>query len=119
VNTSYFFSNKLNKEQKLISISASIPKNIKNILLPNIIVYKPLCPTWKIIQDYKRQIISKEEYTRIYIGYFLNNLDAAKVYQELGNDAILLCWERPNKFCHRHIVAEWLSNSLNIQITEL
>jgi hypothetical protein len=119
MNTSYFFSNKLNKEQKLISISASIPKNIKNILLPNIIVYKPLCPTWKIIQDYKRQIISKEEYTRIYIGYFLNNLDAAKVYQELGNDAILLCWERPNKFCHRHIVAEWLSNSLNIQITEL
>ena len=119
MNTSYFFSNKLNKEQKLISISASIPKNIKNILLPNIIVYKPLCPTWKIIQDYKRQIISKEEYTRIYIGYFLNNLNAAKVYQELGNDAILLCWERPNKFCHRHIVAEWLSNSLNIQITEL
>ena len=119
MNTSYFFSNKLNKEQKLISISASIPKNIKNILLPNIIIYKPLCPTWKIIQDYKRQIISKEEYTRIYIGYFLNNLNAAKVYQELGNDAILLCWERPNKFCHRHIVAEWLSNSLNIQITEL
>jgi hypothetical protein len=118
MNASYFFSNKLNKEQRLISISTSIPKNIKNIL-PNIITYKPLCPTWKMVQDYKKQIISKEEYTRIYIGCFLDNLDAAKVYQELGNDAILICWERPNKFCHRHIVAEWLSNSLNIQISEL
>jgi len=73
----------------------------------------------EMVQDYKRQIISKEEYTKIYIGYFLDNLDAAKVYQELGNDAILLCWERPNKFCHRHIVAEWLSKSLNIQVNEL
>jgi len=116
--TSYFFSNKLNQNQKLISISNSIPREIKQ-RLPNIITYKPLCPTWKIVQDYKRQIISKDEYSKIYIGCFLDKLNATRVYQELGEDAILLCWERPDKFCHRHIVSNWLSNSLNIQITEL
>ena len=31
----------------------------------------------------------------------------------------LLCWERPEKFCHRHIVSRWLSQHLNISITEL
>jgi uncharacterized protein (DUF488 family) len=41
------------------------------------------------------------------------------VFNELGEDAILLCWESPEKFCHRHLVADWLSKKLDIKITEL
>jgi len=116
--TSYFFSNKLNNNQNLVAISSSVPVAIKQ-KLTNIKIYKPLCPTWKMVSDYKSKIITKDQYTSIYIGYILDKLDAARVYDELGSDAILLCWERPNKFCHRQIVADWFRNKLEINVEEL
>ena len=48
----------------------------------------------------------------------MNKLNPREVYNELGEDAVILCWEAPDKFCHRHIVAEWLSYSLGIDIEE-
>ena len=38
--------------------------------------------------------------------------------EEKTDKVILLCWENPSKFCHRHIVADWLSRGLNIRIYE-
>ena len=38
----------------------------------------------------------------------LDSLDAKQVAEELGPDAILLCWESFNVLCHRRLVAEWL-----------
>ncbi len=29
-----------------------------------------------------------------------------------------MCWEAPDKFCHRHIVSEWLSLSLGVKVEE-
>ena len=53
----------------------------------------------------------------------LNKRDRETVLQQLndislrsdGGDTVLLCWEGVNKFCHRHILAEWLDQN----ITEL
>jgi len=69
MNTSYFFSNKLNKEQRLISISTSIPKNIKNIL-PSIITYKPLCPTWKWYKIIKGRLFQKKNIQKFILVIF-------------------------------------------------
>ena len=33
------------------------------------------------------------------------------VAEELGPDAILLCWESFNVRCHRRLVAEWLEEN--------
>lgn len=30
----------------------------------------------------------------------------------------LLCYETPEKFCHRHLVAEWFKNKLGIEVKE-
>lgn len=30
----------------------------------------------------------------------------------------LLCYEAPEKFCHRHLVAEWFKNKLGIEVKE-
>lgn len=30
----------------------------------------------------------------------------------------LLCYESPEKFCHRHLVAEWFRNKLGIEVKE-
>jgi hypothetical protein len=71
---------------------------------------------WKINQD-----------NGFYMDHFqkevLDTLNPDQVYQDLmkfcekshmnpeETDIILLCYEKPNEFCHRHLVANWLSEN--------
>lgn len=41
-----------------------------------------------------------------------------EIYQTLGENALLLCWEKPGDACHRRFVAEWLEAALGIEIPE-
>lgn len=81
--------------------------------------YKPLMPTWDLIN-----LEDEAEYEILYRDY-LSTLDAQKVYDDLGEDAILLCHEKwddiksGEKFCHRRMVAEWLEEELGIEVPEL
>jgi len=56
---------------------------------------------------------------RIEYQKILDKLDPRKVFDDLGEDAILLCWEAPGKFCHRRLVAEWLEKHLGVDVPEL
>jgi hypothetical protein len=49
----------------------------------------------------------------------LDALDARQVAEELGPNAILLCWESFNVRCHRRLVAEWLEEKLGIVVPEV
>ena len=49
----------------------------------------------------------------------LDSLDAKQVVEDLGPDAILLCWESFNVRCHRRLAAEWLEEKLGIVVPEL
>jgi len=49
----------------------------------------------------------------------LATLDPRQVAEDLGSDAILLCWESFNVRCHRRRVAEWLEEKLGIVVPEL
>lgn len=71
------------------------------------------------IARYKGKEITEQEYKREYLAAVLSKLNPKTVYQDLGEDAVLLCWEQPGKFCHRHIAANWLSTNLNLPVTEL
>jgi hypothetical protein len=46
-------------------------------------------------------------------------VSAKQVVEELGPNAILLCWESFNVRCHRRLVAEWLEAKLGIVVPEL
>ena len=48
------------------------------------------------------------------IGYLINFNE--RNLQKIGKDIILLCYETPEKFCHRHSVAKWLNEKLNLNI---
>jgi hypothetical protein len=48
----------------------------------------------------------------------LSGLDPAKVYADLGENAVMLCWESPHTVCHRRRVAEWLEQALGLVIPE-
>jgi uncharacterized protein (DUF488 family) len=82
-------------------------------------VYRDLAPSKEILFQYKGGIITKEGFIELYREECLDNLNPAKVYDELGENAILMCHEKLPDFCHRHIVADWLSKSLCIKIEEL
>jgi len=75
--------------------------------------YKALAPPRELI-DIKDEAL----FRKLYHEQVLAHLDPATVYRELGEKAILLCWESPGKFCHRRVVAEWLEKALNIKVDE-
>ena len=114
MKTSYFGNKKLKDypKEQLVSLSARPP-------IDDIRIYKPLCPSWNLVSNYKEGRINEQEYIKRYHEEYLNKLDSKKVFDEIGKDSIILCYERPEKFCHRHLVSQWLSTNLSIQIEEL
>lgn len=76
-----------------------------------------LAPSYELLMGYKNGQITPEEYTRQYIAY-LDSVGIDKVLEVLQDGDILLCWEAKGKFCHRHILAEWLK-SYGHTVTEL
>jgi hypothetical protein len=68
--------------------------------------------------QYLAGILNEMEYAIEYKREVLDKLDPVKVFQELGSDAVLLCWEPPGKFCHRRLVAVWLEEALGIEVPE-
>lgn len=80
--------------------------------------YAPLAPTWDIVMGLKKGEIDEKGYTTEYLK-ILDKLDPQKVVDELGDGAIMLCYESPKDFCHRHIVSFWLNKHLDIGVEEI
>jgi hypothetical protein len=67
----------------------------------------------------RREMLKMDEATyRVEYQKILDNLDPRKVFEDLGGDAILLCWEAHGQFCHRRLVAEWLEAHLGVTVPE-
>ncbi len=115
MKTSNFWNIDKNNIDDYVSIAAKSPD------FYNGREYKKLAPKYWFFKKYKEDG-DEEFYTEQYYKEVLDKLDPKEVYKELGgeeNDIILLCWEHYGKFCHRHLVAEWLSKELGIEIKEI
>lgn len=78
--------------------------------------YKKLAPKWSFFSEWK-----KNHDNVFYIEHFdkevLNVLNATTVVNDLyklanassDQDIVLICYEKPSDFCHRHLVADWLN----------
>lgn len=62
--------------------------------------------------------MSPDDYNRHYDA-ILAKLDPKSIYDQLGENAVMLCWEKPGESCHRRRVAEWLESALGVTITEI
>lgn len=80
-------------------------------------IYMALAPPEWLVDE--RKTLSEDDYTRLYYKHVLSRLNPKTVYQELGEDAVLLCYESPGDFCHRRIVADWLFVALGHEIPEI
>ena len=127
ISTSYFsnWKNAIGKNTWLVSIAGKSPDFFNDMVKTSADckTYKSLAPKydwWKLWHDGN---LSNEQYIEKYKETVLSKLDAQKVFDDLtgGNrkDVVLLCWEGKDKFCHRHIVADWLSHELGIEVNEL
>src|SRR5207249_4653957 len=75
--------------------------------------YMPLAPPRWLLKAKDPELFDREYRKQ------LDSLDAKQVAEDLGPDAILLCWESFNVRCHRRLVAEWLEEKLGIVVPEL
>ncbi|USK77738.1 DUF488 family protein, N3 subclade [Peribacillus frigoritolerans] len=74
-------------------------------------VDKRLAPSWAMMKK------PRAEYDRLFANH-LSKLDAKKIISELPENAVLLCYEAHNDWCHRRMVAEWLEKELDIEVCE-
>ena len=83
--------------------------------------YKKLAPKYSWWKQWHDEHLSEQWYAEQYYTTVLNTLNpntVATQLQSMGENVILLCFETPEKFCHRHIVAKWLTEKANITVAE-
>ena len=77
-----------------------------------------LSPSIGCLMDWKRDH-DNEAYVERYKRETLSKLDAREVesmiYRVAGvssdHDVVLVCYEKPTDFCHRHLVADWFESN--------
>src|SRR6266700_1749545 len=98
---------KSGKHPDAVAISQGVPRfyRVKR--------YLPLAPPRWLLKAKDPELFDREYRKQ------LAALDAKQVAEDLGPDAILLCWESFNVRCHRRLVAQWLEEKLGIVVPEL
>lgn len=82
--------------------------------------YKKLAPKYDFFQEWKKNH-DNDYYIKCYREQVLDKLTPVGVITDLSNmvysfnigetDIALICYEKPSDFCHRHLVADWLSEN--------
>lgn len=90
----------------LVSVSRGKPKNtMPDVSMPF------LAPTWAMMK------MGAEDYNASY-GRILAGADPERVWSLLPAKSALMCFEKYPKWCHRRMLAEWLEESLGVEVTE-
>lgn len=84
--------------------------------------YKKLAPKLKFFQEWKKNR-DNQYYINCFREQVLEQLNAENVYKELATLAnadacVLVCYEQPDEFCHRHLVATWLNENIDMEYIE-
>lgn len=102
IYTSYFAKQK--SAPNTIAICRGVPKWYTGP------IYQDLAPTWSILNEWNNSdkgLFAQQRYVARYYEEVLSRLNPKKIQEDL-NDKILLCYEKSDAFCHRHIIREWL-----------
>jgi uncharacterized protein (DUF488 family) len=72
-----------------------------------------------MVNDVQKGKIDEIQYASLYFELLESRkLDPHKIVEELGEDAVLLCYEKPGDFCHRRLVAAWIKEGTGIDVPE-
>ena len=112
--TGYFAKLKKYQEAGLVPVSIAL----KSPDWYHGLEYKRLAPTWRILSSWKygEHKGDTEYYKEQYKKQVLDHICLSTAVSELleltkvpVNKIILLCYEKPEDFCHRHLVADWIT----------
>jgi uncharacterized protein YeaO (DUF488 family) len=130
VYTSYF-SNKLFKKKKHDCIKIPICATLQNYTLyPSNRWYRELAPDVEILNRYNKIGNKTKSIKNWFTREYYRKLDSMKESGDLlgyvkelqnlckYNDVFLLCYEKPNEFCHRHLLAEYLNKFYELDVSE-
>ena len=91
-----------------VSIAGYAPDTYKGIQ------FKTLAPKYSWWKEWHDQHLSNEWYKAKYQETVLAKLNPkviANRLQSFGDNIVLLCYEKPEEFCHRQLVAAWLNGA--------
>ena len=120
LHTSYFGNiSKIKQEDQeppvFVSIAGKTPSWFDGPRMPELAPKKEWWFEWH--ERFKDSLESSESiawYTKKYKETVLSCLDQVSVVTKLGElskNIVLLCYETPEKFCHRHLVSEWIDRA--------
>lgn len=116
--TSYYAKlNRLPANIVPVNIALWPPKGV------TIASFPALAPTADILREYKAKP-DVNRYTHRYNTEVLTQYNPHSILRELkklshGNDVALICYEKSSDFCHRHLIAKWLTPALQAAGDEL
>jgi uncharacterized protein YeaO (DUF488 family) len=76
-----------------------------------------LAPEWLWIKNYQHGVWNWNQYADAYNG-LLAELDAANVVAALGENAVMLCFCKPQERCHRFLVADFIERETGLIVPE-
>ena len=126
IETSFSFEP---KQEKTFADCTTYFANVKNVISHYVPIsicgkapdgwkgleYRKLAPKWWFFKEWKENH-DNDFYVRNFKKEVLDRLDPHKVWDDLrklsnGAPFALVCYEKPDDFCHRHLVAEWLRDA--------
>ena len=124
--TSYYANIKnIPDDYILISISGGITEDIRNVVDMQ---DTRLAPKKEFFMEYKESEegpVREKEYVKQFKGKVLKDLDINEVLKSWSDlfgksqKYVMLCYETPESFCHRQIVAEHIEEKYGIEVLEL
>lgn len=120
IYTSYFAKVKPLQEagfNNLVCVAGYAPKFFYDT--PNARFYPDLAPRKEWFWEWKNGHLSNDWYIEKYNETVLSKLNPEKVVEELGDNAVMLCYEKPGDFCHRHLIADWIVKNTGMTVEEV
>ena len=77
-----------------------------------------LAPKKEWFFKWKNGEFDNEKFVELYRETVLEKIDLEMI-KNLKDDAVLICYEKPGDFCHRHVLADYLKEKFNIEVEEI
>lgn len=121
--TSYFSKLKSLEDlgyNNFVAVSGYIPTFYSNLMNTNNNFRRiiELAPQKAWFFDWKNGKFTNDDYAKLYNETVLNKLNVNEIAEKLGDKAVMLCYEKSDSFCHRHLIADWL-NKNNYECNEI
>lgn len=120
--TSYFARVEKLREMgydNLVCISGYAPKWFNNEERRSLRYFPLLAPRSSWWREWHDNNLGNDWYVKQYYDTVLSELNPNEVVEELGDKAVMLCYEKPGDFCHRHLVADWIRTNTGVEVEEV